>query len=781
MKHLTKGLMAMFLGIAATSCVGTDGYVDTDKSADYKKNAENVLGITIPANQDFTMVSTATVATTVNLEEGETYTVRVYANDPIQEGVGKYIATGTVQNGHTFTTNITYPSAKKTLYVGATDSKGFTTYKQVEIVNAQAIANITTKNTTAASRGTRSITVGKDTYDKFPSAADVATYFPTAIPGDAVEVSELLDKYQGKTVPTQWGTATLWDLYAIYSNVIKEGFNLKITQAGTTELGGNYQNAGWDASAGKNVAYPYNVYVNVDGNVTLKRSGATHFNLYILKGNVTLESNYGEQAGLISVAAGATLNDQRNSIAANQGVKFFNRGTINATNASKYDIGNFCTVYNESKFNVTGALTYSPGDANTSYFMNLGDNAELTAAAMTLNSAGNFFNSGTVNITGETSVTQKEIYWVNNGHYTTGSMKFSAWNTTFYNYCQLTVVNNCAFQDGQFNMMENSYAEFGTANFNNFQVNMENHAAFYVKGVNSWGAQGDGIYQGFKAAAGAEAYVKLSGKTTIASHKNSMVISEGINLAHGEIDDLGKNNSGDQPTHVFNGTEVSDANLTITKSTEGCGATITTGGKIDPVEPEVYTYAFEDTDNGDYDLNDLVLRINEKPGDATKLVVTLVATGADYDIETYVNNQIMTFNGETEAHRALLGEDGVKKHINTQSTVGGKSATADFVTCEINKPAGFNNDFTTLKVSIKVLNTDKTYTYPNTNTYPNAIMIPGKWKWPKEKVNITNAYSMGYETAADHSFGTWASEYPHVNALDWYDYPVTNQVVNMDK
>ena len=777
MKHLTKGLMAMFLGITAISCVSNTDYGEVDKSEDYKKNAEKKLGITIPANQDFTMVSTATVATTVNLEEGETYTVRVYANDPIQEGVGKYIATGSVQNGHTFTTNVTYPSAKKTLYVGATDSKGFTTYKQVEIVNAQAIANITTKNTTAASRSKRSITVGKDTYDKFPSAADVAANFPTAIPGDAVEVSELLDKYKGK----KWGTATLWDLYAIYANVIKEGFNLKITQAGTTELGGNYQNAGWDASAGKNMAYPYNVYVNVDGNVTLKRLGATHFNLYILKGNVTLESNYGEQAGIISVAAGATLNDQRESIAANQGVKIFNRGTINATNTSKYDIGNFCTVYNESKFNVTGALTYSPGDANTSYFMNLGDNAELTAAAMTLNSAGNFFNSGTVNITGETSVTQKGIYWVNNGHYTTGSMKFSAWNTTFFNYCQLTVVNNCAFQDGQFNMMENSYAEFGTANFNNFQVNMENHAAFYVKGVNSWGAQGDGIYQGFKAAAGAEAYVKLSGKTTIASHKNSMVISEGINLAHGEIDDLGKNNSGVQPTHVFNGTEVSNDNMTITKSAEGCGATITTGGRIDPVEPEVYTYAFEDTDDGDYDLNDVVLRVNEKPGDATKLIVTLVATGADYNIETYINNQVLTFNGETEVHKALLGEEGVMKHINTESTVGGRYATADFVTCEINKPADFNNDYSTLKVSIKVLNTEKTYAYPHTNTYPNAVMMPGKWKWPKEKVCITTAYSVGYGTLEDHSFSTWASEYPHVNALDWYDNPVTNQVVNMDK
>ena len=260
-----------------------------------------------------------------------------------------------------------------------------------------------------------------------------------------------------------------------------------------------------------------------------------------------------------------------------------------------------------------------------------------------------------------------------------------------------------------------------------------------------------------------------------------MVISEGINLAHGEIDDLGKSNIGVQPTHVFNGTEVSNDNLTITKSAEGCGATITTGGRIDPVEPEVYTYAFEDTDDGDYDLNDVVLRVNEKPGDATKLIVTLVATGADYNIETYINNQVLTFNGETEVHKALLGEEGVMKHINTESTVGGRYAKADFVTCEIAKPADFNNDYSTLKVSIKVLNTEKTYAYPHTNTYPNAVMMPGKWKWPKEKVCITTAYSVGYETAADHSFGTWASEYPHVNALDWYDNPVTNQVVNMDK
>lgn len=759
MKHLVKGLAAMLLGFTVASCVGDAGYVEPDKSADYKKNAENKLGITIPDNQDYTMVATATVATTVNLVEGESYTVRVYANDPVQEGVGKYIATGTVQNGNTFTTNVTYPSAKNSLFIGATDSKGYTIYKQVEIVNSQAIANISTKNTTAASRGTRSITVGKDTYDKFtfPTSAELTEAFPSTIPDNAEEVKDL------QTIYPDMG---IWNIYA---NKGKD-HNYKITNPGDVQIGGGWYNS---------VNTMYNVYVDVDGDVNLSCISAACCRLFILRGNVTLDANFGEWGGFISVAPGATVNDLRSRIANNSYIKVYNRGTFNAKNADGYDVNNNATIFNEATFDVTGPLKPNPGQP--SFIICSGENAVLTAPSLEMNSVSNFYNSGTVTITGLSHVTSANVSWINNGHYTTGSMQFSAWNGTYYNYCQLTVVNNCNFQDGQFNMMENSYAEFGTAYFNNFRVNMENHSAFYVKGDNSWGAQGDGNYQGFNAVAGAEAYVKLSGTTTIASHKNTFLTNEGINLAHGELNDLGKDNTGDQPTHVFGGTEVSDENLTFIKSAEGCGASIITGGRIDPVEPEVYTYAFEDTDDGDYDLNDLVLRINEKADDATKLVVTLVAAGADYDIETYVNNQILTFNGETEVHRAFLGEDGAKKHINTESTVGGKRATADFVSCVIDKPADFNNDFTSLKVSIKVLNTDKTYSYPNTNAYPNAIMMPGKWKWPKETVRITTAYSEGYATDADHSFGTWASEYPHVQALDWYDYPVSSQVVDMER
>ena len=497
----------------------------------------------------------------------------------------------------------------------------------------------------AGARGlTRTITVNGDAYDKFPSTSDVAENFPTAIPDNADEVSQLETLYKGTTVQDQWGNnQTLWGLYQIYAYKIVEGYNLKITQAGTVELGGSYQNAGWDNAQGKNVAYPYNVYVDVDGDVTLKRNGATHFNLYILRGNVTIESDYGEQAGLISVAAGATLNDYRNSIAANQGVKLFNRGTINAKNTEKYDIGNFCTVYNEGKFNVTGALSYSPGDANTSYFMNLGDDAELSAPSMTLNSAGNFFNSGKAVIAGETNVTQKDIYWVNSGHYTTGTMTFGAKNTTFYNYCQLYITGNAHMYDGEFNLMNNSYTEAATAEFDNFIVNMDSNSGINILGATDWIAQGDGTYQGFRVFDGASgSYVRLGGKATIASHKYTLSISSGITYFINEIEIIKGGNvvteeylkeigDGDYPVLDLNGTKAES--LTVTPNTTSCGATWSTGeggGGADEIETiRVIAEDLTINDaNHDFDFNDVVFDViwNKTQN---KVSVNLLAAGGE--------------------------------------------------------------------------------------------------------------------------------------------------------
>ena len=745
-----KGMAALALLAGFSSCVkdvdGSSSGINEEQKA--KENAELQLGFMIPDGQTWDMASQVTANVNVNLTAGETYSVAVYANDPIVEGKGVVLAKGTVKNGSSFSESFTCGNDREKLYVGVTDKNNYTLYKAVKVENGKVNADFS--EATADSR--RSITVKGDVYEKFPSVADVDANFPTAIPDGAVEVSTLLDKYKGTKVQTQYGEATLWDLYAIYSNLINEGFNLKITQAGEFELGGSYQNSGYDSSKGMEIAKCYNVYVNVDGNVTLKRNGATHFNLYILKGNVTLPSNYGEQAGIISVASGATLNDLRSSISANQGVKLFNRGTVNATNTEKYDIGNHSVVYNQGKFYVSGPLTYSPADGNSSYFVNFGDQAELTAPAMTLNSTGNFFNSGTTTITGETNVTQSGIYWVNNGKYTTGSMVFSAKNATFYNYCQLKVTGNAHMYDGEFNLMTDSYCEAATAEFDNFIVNMANNAGFKVTGNTTWEAQGDGTYQGVKAK-DSKAYVYFGGTTTVAGHLRSMEFSGNVTFAHGDIVDLGAGNSGVQPTYVLTNegvTEVNKADVTFTAPAEGqCSGTWTKGGTPKYETMQVYTYAFEDqTLNTDYDMNDVVLKVSyhvvstnsenatQVEYDKKQLDVQLVAAGATYDIKAKIGDNYL-FEGQ-EIHLAMKQNKSVM--INTGGTGGNSVSGITPAECTVAVPTGWNGKFEELPVSIEVSTTKKTYAFPNDDIYPHVVMIPVDWAWPIERVNIKDAY-----------------------------------------
>lgn len=744
-KYLLNGFAFLTMGVAMTSCM-KEVNVEVQEQQASLDNAQQTLGFYIPANQDWVMTSTATA--TFNIQGlSDEATVYVFSNNPQSDGYGSVLASGQTTGTTTTLSEFSIPAHLESVFVGVKESNGNMIYKYVDVENGQINANY--NYSTTANARTRSITVNGDTYSAFtfPSSSDLTAAFPTSVPTNADEVADLETLYKGQT----YGGTTMWDLYAIYANKIVEGYNLKVTRTGVVELGGNYQNAGWNGSA--NVAYPYNVYVNVNGDVTIRRVGATHFNLYILKGNVTLESNYGEQAGSISVAAGATLNDQRNSIAANQGVKIFNRGTINATNTEKYDIGNFCTVYNEGKFNFSGAMTYSPGDANTSYFINMGDDAEISAPSMTMNSSCHFYNSGKVTVSGETKVTQQKIYWINNGHYTTGSMTFSAKNTTFYNYCQLLVKGNAHMYDGEFNLMNGSYTETNTADFDNFIVNMNGNAGFNVKDGSDWAAQGDGTFQGFKAT-GTNNYVRLGGTTTVAGHLKSLETTGNITLAYNNIVDLGAGNSGVQPTYQFNEgtTKVNFSQLNPTYNSTNCGASWTSNPPVvTPVtENQTWTYAFEDNKTRcDFDLNDVVIQVRESETNSSKLIVTLVAAGCEYDNYVWLGNTQLSWNNKAEVHEAFGATHGVM--VNT-----GRGVDMNAVETTIDKPSGFDFQTADFKIRPFKVNSDPTVSTNAVNDYitvvtssnseglgkaPLGIAIPAKWKWPKERVVVNNAYS----------------------------------------
>ena len=483
---------------------------------------------------------------------------------------------------------------------------------------------------------------------------------------------------------------------------------------------------------------------------------------------------------MISVAGGATLNDQRNSIAANQGVKLYNRGTVNATNTEKYDIGNFSTVYNEGKFNISGAMTYSPGDSNTSYFINFGDGAELTAPSMTLNSSCHFYNSGKVNVAGETFVTQAGINWINNGFYKTGAMSFSAQNTTFYNYCQLFVTDNAHMYDGEFNLMSGSYTEIGTADFNNFAVNMRGNAGFNVIGDNTWGAQGDGTFQGFNAS-GDNNYVILGGNTTVAGHMYSLETKGKITIAVNNIIDLGANNSGVQPTCQFgeNHTRATYGELIPTYNETDCGATWTQDPPVNPtpVQNQTWTYAFEDNKTRcDFDLNDVVIQVKINDSNENLLDVTLVAAGCEYDNYVWLGETQITWNGTAEVHEAFGAEHGVM--VNTGN---GRGIDMPYVTTTINKPSDFNFQDADFKIRPYKINSteavDDYITIVKTGDTeqglakaPLGIAIPDAWQWPKERIIVTNAYT---------GFAAWGKQEDLKLRADeggWYKEPTDGKV-----
>lgn len=746
-KYLMRGFAALALIAGFSSCVkDVDGVSTEQQEQAGKDNAELQLGLTIPEGQTWDMSTQITTNVNVNLKSGETYEVAVYANDPVADGVGRVLAKGSVQSGKTYTTQFTGSKGATSLWVGVTDKNNYTRYKLASVKNGQLAVDFGTS--AAAARSARAVTVNGDTYSafNFPTDDEVAAKFPGAVPTGAND--EGINNYN--TLLANGG-----------------GYNYAITSAGDYTVGGGWQNIDWvyddEHPNGHSVVRYINLYVAVGANetVTLKRNGNINFNLYVISGEVTLASDFGEMSGIISIASGATLNDARDHIASNYGVQVYNRGTYNATNTTEtkrwdgskdiyftFDIGNNAAIYNEGTFTVSGGLSYSAGAGNTSFFVNRYDDAVLTAPSMSLNSTCHFFTEGTVNISGLTQVTQSGITWINNGHYTTGSLQFSAQNTTFYNYCQLVVTGNTWFLDGEFNLMSGSYTEMNTGMFDNFTVNMYDNSGINIKGGSKWARQGAGIYQGFKTVNDTDvAYVRLGGHTQVAHHKGGAIHFNGENLTYAieditfyeSYEGIALNKQFSEAT--FSGETTAEelaasssenitfdpedtanravfSEMAFTEPEEGeCAASWDEDGDEKIEEPVPYTFAFEDQIYaGDYDMNDVVLKITPhvvKSANGKKITaidydnldVTVVAAGATFKIHAFIGQREENAEGKlVPVDGAVALFDGKEIHdafgkYNSTSgatqpminTGNGKAISAEPVTCTVETPASIKS------------------------------------------------------------------------------------------
>ena len=175
---------------------------------------------------------------------------------------------------------------------------------------------------------------------------------------------------------------------------------------------------------------------------------------------------------------------------------------------------------------------------------------------------------------------------------------------------------------------------------------------------------------------------------------------------------------------------------------------------------QIYTFCFEDTELGDYDLNDVVIkakRINDE-----QVQYELYACGA-YD-ELYVRKVDSAWEN-TEIH-ALFGKE-PKTYINTEAS------ESKVKTITIKKKV--SNTFTFLDKNCQPYIYDKTsgktIKLSEKGQDPHGIMIPENFKYPLEKVCIGGLTDCAYK-----EFNNWGQN--SVSYTNWYTKPVSGKVYN---
>jgi len=810
-KYLMNGFAALALVASVSSCTkDVTAMSQADQEAAAKENAELQLGLNIPDGQTWDMSTQITAVVDVNLNPSETYTVGICDKNPLTYDDAKFYALKKVE-GSRISATFTAPIAKTDYYVVAYNSKYQAIVNRANASNGAINATI---SYTSSAEGTmrsasRRATAHGITFPDAPAATD----FKTTYPSDAINMNTTNGwaassgiYYADETMsgqPVKTGNSMNTSLYLVSSTGKKVTIKPSVFYMAAT-LNAPYDNSlNWD-----------------DPNQNRPLTLAERNHLYICP-NVTLELEKTQDGGcerlmnglVIYIAEGAELkivNNEGSSTPNNLVLNTFaiyNKGTITVpgdlTLNSNNDPNSYqrSVLYNQGTINVTGKLAPKNGAC---YVIN---ENKITADEFGSEGSGNFWNvsGGETTITHETLVNSNSNSWVNDGKYTTNTFVYNAGSTNVYNSCKLTVkelfemklgdsATSTFFNEGSI-VCEKDFMLLGPA-----RINMASNSVIDVAGTSTMGCKKafygiygpeTGNYAVFKAnnivahTADQEYTVSYGGNLAVVCNSHFAQSTTGRPYIGGGNTEGYDPGAGFCDVTIYQGGNMPDIpTIKPTPCNPGFEPTPGTGTFLN--EPQVYTYAFEDQKvNGDYDMNDVVLKISyHAVRDAegrvleiqqNKLDVKMVAAGATFNLEAYVGDHKLFDN---EVHAAFGVDPGLM--VNT----GRNTATIIPEDLGIDAPEGWDGDFKDLDVKIHVLISEPywiEYLTDKVKVSPYAIMIPNDWRWPTERTCVTEAYP-GKNTAGtgepvvfddEYSFRKWA-ETPNADRTDamksWFNY-----------
>lgn len=754
MKKTSLNVMAaMAMGLAVAGCShDSDNYMPS--SEEQLANATEKLGVEVDPNQDWNMTGTVTATVSVNLGLDQNYTVGIYDANPLfDKGVHFYAKEGIAEGG-SIDMSFEAPSAASTFYVAVFDSKGRYLVQAAPVVDGAM--DVTFGTTVSGTRATEAEYVG--TYTK--TLEDFLTVSDELVElAKACYKAAYADWLANKIVtPTPISVSDFADYTLLTDDLI-----VNQTSNGNHNLSGKH----YRVAAGEEVKEVFHIN-GEDGkwnDAVIYVEGTLHLNGNTLNGPTLVVGNGGK-----IVVDGNTNMSNAGRIVVMKG------GSIEGKDGVVFNINNGGPCYNAGTINFNGEL-----NANGSIFYNCNT---VNVDVLRNTSGGMITNFG--HITARTNTGAGDTY-----------------NCTFVNGCYTHYTENAGI--GQLTMLKNSrldvdgFCEFGqswsgwldaTVPENALAYNPANPNILMDKSVINVGTAyvTNTVFKG-PSSADEIAIVKM-GKVQAANGTDLM--QRDNCYFDWDITELYKKDGGKNATtadqkyqdipaeqkqwnkygyvvdyyrgHVtkFITEASSPVSIPAAVSDDDCTGAGYNPNAVTPAPieegPAVWSYAFEDTPLGDYDMNDVVIKVRYHYDDATQKIdkrqldVTLCCTGATLELKVYLDKTAL-FGGE-EVHEVLNCR--APQLVNTGA---GPDSDPSTYTTTIDTPANF--EFGTADFWIESPLVPGGVHIAKKGQDPHGIVIPADWAWPTEYTCIKDAYPSFKKFAEDASVKSeWYKETP---------------------
>ncbi len=698
--------------------IGCDSSNDVYNPDAIKEQAKNAFPVKdIDPNQTWETSSVCKASVSVNETAGEVYTIKVYTANPYNANSGaSLLATSSVSNGQTTNIEFDIPAALQYVYVMKIDSKGYSSAKAVLVENKQATVSFGGINNIASTVKTKAVS----TIVNF--TAPDASQFPTK------EVAQQMNLQQTNG---QIGTAGNYE--------IKSSVNAINNWAGNA-----------------------NLYITED--VTLNSLYiTTNSKIFVLPG-ITLTLNLsgyslGQTGSVISVGEGAKLILNSGRLQASNAT-IYNAGTVKAEDL---DVAGNGYVYNRGTLSITKSVTVA------NYNSLLVNEGTMTAVSFETQGSSSFYNSSKVEISGKSHLSSNNQKWENQGYFKTNSMVIEASSSNLLNACQLYIdgefkINTTSTtSDNAFKMDGGAYTECGSLYLDNASIVMGGKSFFNVKGTATYNYNLGGFYataQDFAILKIGKAVQNSAGQGNTIGYHGKLYVACNDHFENGL--------SGNVHYIIWEGdaqlTGADNAEISIPSSNcnPGYNSKPDNGGNDTPA---TYAYAFEDMmkEVGDYDFNDVVLYVSVPYDKNGKKVidVTLKAAGATKKLAVGFNNSGQKQTLFADVHEALGVAAGTL--VNTGTATG----TEKKITVEVasNFTLTEHGDFYITDGSIERHIPNFTDGFKPGDVPYGIRIASSNWKWPKERVVITEAYA---------GFAAWAND--ATAAASWYNEPINGKV-----